>query len=223
VSDHLTVDEAHGRWLEAKAQFDAGSFSEAYEAMYFLYGTYEGSLPEPRGALALDLGICSRRLARFSEAETWLQEAMDAPDGTADVKQRAAAELRQVRMENSGAEHYNLDDDEGHLTEDQAHAQWLEAQDAFKAGNFEDAYAAMHFLYGSYEGGLPEPRAVLALDLGMAARRLGRFDEAASFLNEAMGSPDGTDEVKQTAAAELRQVRFENSGAEHYNLDDEPH
>ncbi|HEX9259286.1 MAG TPA: hypothetical protein VF855_07090 [Acidimicrobiales bacterium] len=221
MSDHLTQSEAHERWIEAKGWFDEGRFDEAFDAMYGLYGSYEGGLPDPRAVLALDLGICARRLARFAEAESYLQEAMDAPDTTSDVRERAASELRQVRMENSGAEHYSLDDDEGHLTVDQAHAMWLEAREAFRAGNFEDSYASMYLLYGSYEGGLPEPRAALALDLGMVLRRMGRFEEAASFLNEALGGPDTNAEVNETAAAELRQVRLENSGAEHYSLDDD--
>jgi uncharacterized protein HemY len=220
---HLSTEQASQQWNEGKAAFDSGDFQSAWTTMYGLYGAQIADSPVTRATLALQIGICCRRLARWDEAATWLNESMAASGADAEIKEMAEKQLRQVRLENSSAEFYDLDDGEGNITNDEASRLWNEGKAAFDSGDFQSAWTTMYGLYGAQIADLPVTRAHLAYTLGVCCRRLARWDDAASWLTEAMGAPGGDSDLQAQAAAQLRQVRLENSSGDFYDLDDEPH
>jgi tetratricopeptide (TPR) repeat protein len=105
----ISVDEGSRLWTEGETAYNAGRYEDAYLAFYGLYGAGVTTRTHSQAGLALAIGHSLRRLGRFTEAESWFNEAMSAPGTTGDVEQKAAVGIRQARLENS-AEPYNLDD-----------------------------------------------------------------------------------------------------------------
>ncbi|HEX9258032.1 MAG TPA: hypothetical protein VF855_00745, partial [Acidimicrobiales bacterium] len=216
---HLTTEQASQQWDEGKAAYESGDFQTAWRIMYGLYGAQIADSPVKQATLALQIGICCRRLGKWDDAASWLNEAMGAPGSDADIQQMAERHLRQVRLENSSADFYDLDDGEN-ITTEQASRLWEEGKAAYESGDFQTAWTTMYGLYGTEVANLPVPRATLALQIGICCRRLGKWDDAASWLNEAMAASGADAEVKEMAERHLRQVRLENSSADFYDLDD---
>jgi len=216
---HLTSEQASQLWQEGKAAYDGGDFQSAWTTLYGLYGAQVADAPYTQAALALQIGICCRRLSRWSDAASWLEEAMSAGSGDSDIQTRARQQLRQVRLENSG-DFYDLDDDEGNITSEQASHLWEEGKAAYDSGDYQSAWTTLYGLYGAQVADAPYTQAALALQIGICCRRLSRWSDAASWLEEAMSAQGGDADLQTKARQQLRQVRLENSG-DFYDLDDD--
>jgi hypothetical protein len=103
----ISREEAARLYEEGTAAYERGDHQAAFNTFYGLYGS--GVTTEVgQAVVALAIGQSLRRLGHFTEAESWFNEAMTAPGTNSDTQAKAAAGIRQARLENSG-DAYDLD------------------------------------------------------------------------------------------------------------------